>query len=178
VRPRRNGFLGPGLDPGTPMATSGRGPSQTFHVATVLPAPLEFAYGWCTDFRPDDARREKDSYERRILSRTARRVVFENLTDDAHGGWWWARFVVDLRPPNRWHAESVGSHRTLSLDYELTARGPDRTRFDLRWRRWPTAIGPRRLSRKAEERATTLAWRNFAAALGADFRASRRGRRR
>lgn len=153
-----------------PRAT---GAAQTFHVTTVLPAPLGFAYRWCTDFRPDDARREKDSYERRILSRSPRRVVFENLTDDPGGGWWWAQYVVDLRPPDRWHAESVGSHRTLTLDYRLTALGPERTRFDLTWRRWPTELGAKRVSVAGQERETTVAWQNFAAAMRRDYRASR-----
>ncbi len=157
---------------------SGRGPAQTFHVHVEIRAPIAYVFRWCTDYRADDARREKDRYVRRILARAPRRVVYEDLGDHEGGGWWWSRYAVDLRPPAAWHAESVGAYRTLTLDYALTALGPERTRFDLTWRRWPTALGPRRVGRAAMERETTRAWKNFAAALEADYRRERPARRR
>jgi hypothetical protein len=153
-----------------------RAGEQRFHVTAEFRAPLDFVYRWCTDYRPDDARREKDHYERRILERSKTRVVYEDLGDHASGGWWWSRFSVDLRPPSRWHAESVGGYRTLSLDYALTALDAERTRLDLDWRRWPTTVGPARLSKRTVEKGTTQAWKNFAAALEKDYRSARRKR--
>ncbi len=157
---------------------SGPGRPQEFHVRVEIRAPIGYVFRWCTDYRPDDARREKDRYARRILSRSPRRVVYEDLGDHEDGGWWWSRFEVDLRPPSAWHAESVGAYRTLALDYALTELGPERTSLDLRWRRWPTRLGPKRVARAAVERETTRAWKNFAAALEADYRREKSGRRR
>ena len=150
---------------------------QSFHVRAEFRAPLDFVFRWCTDYRSDDARREKDHYTRRILSRSRNRVVYEDLS--SHGdGWRWSRHTVDLHPPLRWHSDSVGSHRTLDLDYTLTALGPERTRLDLRWRRWATPIGAPRIPKRETERETTVAWVHFGKELEKDYRKSRRARRR
>src|SRR6266480_7786524 len=47
-----------------------------------------------------------ERYERRIIERSARRVVFEDLADTKEG-WLWNRDVVTLRPPNRWHMDGI-----------------------------------------------------------------------
>ena len=152
-------------------------PGPEYHVQAVFRAPLSYVFSWCTDYDPDDARREKDQYARRIIRRTHRQVVFEDLGDSG-GGWSWARFTVELRPPDAWHSESVGSHRDLTLDYQLTPLAGDRTRLDLRWRRRRTALGKGRLSKRAIEQGTTAAWRHFAHELEKDYRTSRSGRPR
>jgi len=150
-----------------------RWPRTEYRVATVLRVPLPFAFRWCTDFRSDDARREGETYERRILERTARRVVYEDL-ESTPAGWRWSRHVVTLRPPNRWHSESVGNYRDAKLDYVLTQLGPDRTRFELIWKRRASALGGRPPSRRSVERSTLHAWRQFAAQMEKDYRRSRR----
>ena len=138
--------------------------------------PLAFAYSWCTDYQPDDAAREDEQYERRILSRTARRVVYEDL-DRTPAGWVWRRQVVTLRPPDRWHAESVGSHRTWSLDYILRSRGATRTELTLIGRRRSTELGGRNPSRPQLERELSTMWRRFGRAMQRDyFRSVRSGR--
>jgi len=153
-------------------------PKQSFHIRAEFRAPIDFVFAWCTDFRSDDARREKDQYTRRVLERSRRRVVFEDLGDAAGGGWWWSHHEVTLRPPDRWTSASIGSHRTLALDYRLRRLGPERTRLDLTWtRRW-NGLAPAPLPRGPYERATTVAWKHFAAALEKDYRAARRTRRR
>jgi hypothetical protein len=157
---------------------SARWPGPEFHVTAEFRAPIEYVFAWCTDYRPDDARREHDSYDRRIVSRAPDQVVYEDLGDQDDGGWWWARHTVTLRPPNWWHSDSVGSHREVSLDYRLTALGPERTRLDLTWRRRPTALGAPKVSKRALERSTTAAWVHFAAALERDYRAHRPARGR
>jgi hypothetical protein len=145
-----------------------------YHVRAQFRAPIGFVFDWCTDFARDDAAREKDRYVRKIVSRSDHRVVFEDLVDSPKG-WNWARHDVSLYPPNRWHSESIGSHRTTSLEYVLTRLGPERTRLDLSWRRWPTALGSR-IPRAKLERAVTKSWKNFARALEKDYR--KQGRRR
>jgi hypothetical protein len=161
------------------MVTGARGwPGPRFRVHVTFRAPLDFAYAWCTDYRTDDARRERVPYRRRVLEKGPHRVVFEDLSEASSGGWSWTRYVVTLRPPGRWHADAVGSHRDLAIDYRLTALGPSRTALDLTWRRRPTAIGEGRLVRRQVERESLEGWRNFARALEADYRRAKRRRRR
>ena len=141
-----------------------------YHVRTEFRVPLAFAFRWCTDYTPDDAKLEKENYVRKIISRKSGRVVYEDL-EEAPGGWSWSRTSVRLSPPDRWHMESVGSHRYVVADYRLTRRGPDRTQFDLWWRRAPTLLKARRLSKPSRERETFRAWRLFARAMERDHRA-------
>lgn len=149
-----------------------RWPDPEYRISTVLRVPITFAYRWCTDFRSDDARREGERYERRILERSARRVVYEDL-ESTPTGWRWARHTVLLQPPNRWHSDSVGNYRDARLDYALTALGPERTRFTLTWRRRPSALAGRPPSRASVETSTLAAWRQFARAMERDYRAAR-----
>ncbi|MGI0070622.1 MAG: SRPBCC family protein [Thermoplasmata archaeon] len=148
--------------------SSDRFPGPQYHIATVIRAPLPYVYAWCTDFDAQDAQRERDDYARKIVGRTPRRVVFEDLTD-SDSGWSWRRHTVTLRPPNRWHSDSLGSHRDAALDYELTALSPERTRLDLRWRRRPTVLG-RRLSKREAEGPATQGWRHLGRALEQEYR--------
>jgi hypothetical protein len=141
-----------------------------YHVTARFRAPLEFVFRWCTDYTPGDAVLEGETYERRILSRNERQVVFEDV-ESMDDGWAWKRYTVDLRPPRHWHAVSVGNRRNLTIDYELTEDGPDRTRLDLWWRRRPGVLAVRPPPPKAAvERESTQAWRRFAAALEGDYR--------
>ena len=143
------------------------------HVATTLRVPLKFAFRWCTDFRADDARREGEKYQRRILEKTPRRVVYEDLESDP-AGWRWARHVVTLRPPDRWHSDSVGNYREATLDYRLTALGRERTRIELTWTRRSTPLAGRSASRRSIEAGTHAAWRRFAKSMESEYRKSRR----
>jgi len=144
-----------------------------YHISTTLPVPLSFAFRWCTDFRADDARREGESYERRVLERSSRRVVYEDI-EATPTGWYWARYTVSLLPPDRWHAESIGNWRDATLDYRLTPLGPRRTRFELTWTRRPTTLGGKLASRRSIEQGTLAAWRRFARSIQTDYRKSRR----
>jgi len=150
---------------------------KELHARAEFRAPLEFVFAWCTDFDPHDARREGDAYERRILLRQRRRVVFEDLAESKEG-WIWVRQDVSLHPPDHWHAESVGNRRDASIDYRLTRISPERTRLDLRWRRRPTGIVRGGPSPRAIEKATEASWRVFARSLERDFRRERRARAR
>lgn len=154
----------------------GRGSASgtEYRVRVDLAAPLDFCFAWCTDYDAGDARREGERYERRVLSRTPRRVVFEDLEGADGGGWRWVRHTVSLRAPDRWHSESVGSHRTASLDYRLSALGPTRTRLELRWRRWPTELAGPRPPRSTIEGTTRRLWGRLARELARDYRRSRR----
>jgi hypothetical protein len=150
-----------------------RWPGPEYHVTATFRAPLPYVFSWCTDFDPRDDRREKDHYSRKIVERTPRRVVFEDLVDSDQG-WNWARHVVTLHPPAHWHSDSVGTHRTLTIDYTLTRLSPERTRLDLRWKRRRTPLATGKLSQRTIEKSTTQAWRNFARELEKDYRKSRK----
>ncbi len=150
-------------------------PGPEFHVQVTLPVPLDFAYRWCTDFRPTDAALEGEAYERRILSRTKRRVVFEDL-EWMPVGWDWARYEVDLQPPDAWHMQRTGNHAHIVGDYRLTALPGQKTRFELWWRRRPALVEYFRMPKKERERTTVVAWKRFARAMGKDYRKAARAR--
>ncbi len=143
-----------------------------YHVRAHFRAPLEYVFRWCTDYTPRDARLEGEHYQRRILARTRRRVVYEDLEDSAQG-WHWARYTVMLRPPANWQAERVGNYLDASIKYRLTPAAKERTRLDLTWKRKPTTLSPR-WSRSEIEGGTARAWRLFARALESDYRKLRR----
>ncbi len=136
-------------------------------VQVEFDVPLGYAFAWCTDYTPQDAALEGESYTRKVIERSERRVVFEDL-EEGESGWIWARNVVTLRPPNRWHAEGVGSHRSMTADYVLTKLPDGRTRFELRWWRSPTSLG-KKIPRAQREKETTKAWKKFAKAMKGDY---------
>jgi hypothetical protein len=146
-------------------------PLPEYHAQAIFHAPLAFAFRWCTDFRPNDGRLEGEEYERRVLERSRRKVVYEDL-EETKSGWSWARYVVWLQPPARWHAESFGNHRNLVADYRLTELPGGRTRFDLWYRRRPSVLPFQRVPKKDSEAETNRAWRRFGQHLDQDFRAS------
>lgn len=152
-----------------------RWPPPVYRAEAIFRAPLAFAYRWCTDFRPDDARLIGEKYERRILRRARRRVLFEDLWWEADG-WRWRRSDVSLNPPDRWVAESLGNVREARLEYRLTALSDDRTRFELTMHRRPTARSPRQPPKAELEGELHEMWRDYGRALERAYRASRRER--
>ena len=101
-------------------AQAGRAWSK-YQIRVEFRAPLDFAFAWCTDFSPEDSRLEGERYQRKVIERTLRRVVFEDL-EETGTGWVWSRDVVDLRPPDRWHPSLQtrrGSHRAYEEIAEL-----------------------------------------------------------
>jgi hypothetical protein len=136
-------------------------------------APLDFVYEWCTDYSPDDASLEKEAFQRRVLRRTKKEVVYEDL-DSTPDGWHWARWSVRLHPPDRWHAESVGNYRAWSVEYRLRALPNGRTEFHFKGRRTPAVLARSGPSR-ADVRANLLqVWKRFGRALESEYRKQRR----
>ncbi|MCI4371078.1 MAG: hypothetical protein L3J78_00330 [Thermoplasmata archaeon] len=147
--------------------------SPEYHVSVAFRAPLDFVFRWCTDYTPDDALLENDSYRRKIIERTPRRVVFEDL-DESESGWDWSRDVVTLRPPNRWRMDGVGNNRDVVADYLLTRLEEGRTRLDLRWKRRPKVPQAKQQTKAAREASATRAWKAFGTALERDYKRSPR----
>lgn len=146
-------------------------PGPDYHVQVTLPAPLPFAFAWCTDFTPRDPELEGEKYHRKIVGRNPRIVVYEDLEEDS-GGWSWGRFTVTLQPPDRWHMESTGTHVQFVADYKLTALPGNKTRFEIFWRRQPGLLEFTRRTKSELERSTRVGWKRFAQSLGRDYRKS------
>jgi hypothetical protein len=147
-------------------------PGPRYQVRAKFRAPVSFVYRWCTDYTPGDARLEGEKFQRRILRRTEREVVYEDL-EDTEDGWFWSRHVVRLLPPNRWHSDSVGSHRAYSLDYRLTKLPGDQTQLTLTARRSPYGVGGKNPSKSKWVRSVAKSWKSFGRFLERDYRNSR-----
>jgi len=147
--------------------------SAVYEIRTKFRAPAPFVYRWCTDYTPDDARLEKDEYARKILKRGKRAVVYEDLYEGPDG-WMWSHQEVTLHPPDRWHAESTGSHRHWTLDYTLRPLPDGGTELTLRGVRRPTALGARNPPKARMTKELRQAWANFGRALERDYRKERR----
>ena len=153
-------------------------PTRVYEFRTRFHAPLPFVYAWCTDYSPEDPQLERDAFQRRIISKTRRRAVYEDLYDQPDG-WMWSHMEVDFRPPNRWHAEALGSHRTWSIDYELSDLGDGSTELHFVGSRRATSLG--RNPPKAEmERELLQMWKNLTRALEREYQGTRKdaGKRR
>jgi hypothetical protein len=146
-----------------------RWPGPRYEVHVRFRAPLDFAYKWCTDYTPQDARYGRVEFQRRVLRRSPREVIFEDLWD-GEKGWTLNRYVVHLRPPGSWHAESVGSHHAFSADYRLTRLPRNRTQLTLKARRRPSGIGGKNPPKSVWERLSLKMWRNFGKVLERDYR--------
>lgn len=151
-------------------------PPPLYQIRATFRVPLPFAYRWCTDYRPQDSKLAGEHYERRIILRSARRVLFEDLWWESDG-WRWRRYDVTLHPPNRWSADSVGNVRDAAIQYRLTALAPEKTALDLTLRRRPGARGGRQPSKAAMEAELRSLWSNFGRELEADYRRSKLRRR-
>lgn len=152
-------------------------PPPTYKIEADLRAPLEYVYRWCTDFRSDDARITGEDYERRIISRSRRKIVLEDLWWESDG-WRWRRSEIALHPPDRWFSVSLGNVRDAEIDYRLSALSDGATRLTLTMRRRPTRRFPQQPSKRSFEAGLRADWKGFARALEADYRTSRRKRGR
>ncbi len=151
-----------------------KGWGPEYHITATFRVPLDFAFAWCTDYTPEDAGLEGEGYQRKIIERSSRRVVFEDLEEMADG-WFWGRDVVTLRPPNRWHMDGVGNRRDVTADYLLTSLPDGRTQLELRWRRRPKTPDAKRHVSKTEREASALtAWKRFGVAMDRDYRRTQR----
>jgi hypothetical protein len=142
-----------------------------------LRAPLGFAYSWCTDFSPEDPKLAEEDrsihLQRRIVDRTPRRVVFENVYDEGKG-WAWEQHTVTLTPPDRWHSDGFGLYHESHLDYRLFELDPVRTRFEMDWTSKPSPRSTgRRPTKKGIEKFVTGLWRRRGRSLERDYRRSR-----
>ncbi len=146
-----------------------------FHVEETFRAPIGYAYRWCTSYSPRDPSIEKDDYVRRVLTRSPRRVVFQDL-GRAERGWFLNQQTVTLHPPGYWHAESRGTYRDWSIDYRLRSLPDGSTRFTFDGLRRATPLAEVVPTRPEVETNLRQIWERFGRALERDYRRSRRRR--
>jgi hypothetical protein len=146
-------------------------PAPVYHIELEFNAPRDFAFRWCTDYQGDDATRSREKFERRVLSRTRHRIVFEDIGWTPEG-WIWRRNDVKLRPPGAWRSETFGSFRTGVVDYSVTPLPDDRCRFSLTFHRRPSEVHPEQPSRQELEHELTRMWTNYGRVLARDYRTS------
>ena len=152
--------------------------SRVYEVRTEFRAPMDFVLRWCTDYSSDDAKLEGEKFRRRVIERSRRRIVYEDL-DETPTGWSWAHWTIIVHPPDHWHGDSVGSLRGWSIDYRLKPLPNGRTQFTMRGRRFPLGIGTKNPPKRELESDLAKNWRAFGRALEADYRKSlRAGARR
>jgi hypothetical protein len=144
-----------------------------YQIRSVFRAPLDFSYGWCTDYTVEDRKLEGDPGSRQILRKGRRTVVYEDLNATPHG-WMWSRQTVTLQPPNRWHAVAEGNYRVWVLDYALRELPEGRTEFTMRGKRRATALAGKNPPKAVLEKELRVMWANLGRALERDYRANRR----
>ena len=150
-----------------------------YEIRVTFRAPLPYVFRWLTDYSPQDPTLEKGTYQRKVIARSRKGAVLEDLTDTKRG-WEWYRSVVTLHPPDRWHAELRGNVPDWSLDYRLTPLAPGRTRLTIRWHIRPQPRFPYHPipPKAATERMMRRLWKHFAEALDRDYRRAQRSRTR
>jgi len=149
----------------------------SYRFRVTFNAPLSFVFRWCTDYRAVDPSLEGEKYQRRVLERTRRKVVYEDL-EELPGGWSWARHVVTLDPPDHWRSASVGNRRDFLLDYWLRRLPGGRTEMRFLGRRRATPLGGTNPSQRAFAASMASTWRRFGRELEREYRRSRAGRSR
>lgn len=150
-------------------------PVQRYEIRRVFRVPLPFAFRWCTDYTEKDGQLSKEGQGRMILRKTARRIVYEDLSTTPQG-WQWSRQTVVLHPPNRWTAEAIGNVRTWKLDYSLHPLPGGTTEFRLVGLRRPAVLGTKNPSQRAMAVELNEMWKNYGDAMERDYRASLGGR--
>ena len=125
---------------------------------------------------PDDHKIGGDQdVSRRVLARSRTHVTYEDLAS-MPAGWYWSRWEVSLRPPDRWHGDGVGNYRSWSVDYRLRALPDGGTELEFRGTRRSSPLGrPSPAARRVRE-GLLEDWRKFSRALDADYRKASRAR--
>ncbi len=150
-------------------------PKPEYRIRAVFRAPLPFVFTWCTDISPMDPHLQRRDFVRKIIEKTAGRVVYEDL-EESEAGWSWDRHVVTPEPPDRWRLASVGNHYDIAADYRLSPLRGGGTRLDLSGRLRPKTPEDRLPTKGEFERDVGAMWRLYAAALERDYRRSQGSR--
>jgi hypothetical protein len=139
----------------------------------VLNAPIKFAYDWCTDFSPEDAKIVGAKFPRVVLEKTKSRVVYASYKQGSDGKPKLAVRIVTLHPKSHsWHLDYFGEEDLEVGDYKLTKLGSEKTNLSFRLdNKWKKGKGPT----KAEFQSSSAhTWDKYAPALERDYRDSKK----
>ena len=101
-------------------------------ISKIVDAPQRYVYDWCTDFRADDAALAGSAGKHRVVRVSAQRLVRVRVgRRSARSDPRMSVEVVRLRPPSAWHKDTIGEEDLDSMDYQLTALSPNKTRLVL-----------------------------------------------
>jgi hypothetical protein len=144
--------------------------TETYRVSQIFNAPIDFVFGWCTDFREDDWKMTGSRVRRHFLERTKKRILW--VSEYREGGEKKQGIrAVWLKPPYSWHLDTCGDRRETG-DYILTRLGRNRTRLDMVF----TVTYDRRqdVEDKVQwEKESKAEWKVFAHYLESDYKSSR-----
>ena len=79
---------------------------ETYKVSKTFKAPLDYVFGWCTDFREDDGKMTGSKSKRTFLERTDKRIVWA-VEYKEKGKTKEGIRVVWLRSPDSWTLDTL-----------------------------------------------------------------------
>jgi hypothetical protein len=139
-----------------------------FRISKTLPAPLAFAFEWCTDFREDDPSLAGSTATRHIVEKGPTKTVWIS-SQDRGGERRQAAGIITVQPPDSWQIESFAKDENVVTKYHLTPLKNGQTKFDLAIR--ITYKGAHQTPTKKERLTNTRnLWDRYAAALERDYR--------
>jgi hypothetical protein len=144
---------------------------ETYKVSKSFKAPLDYVFGWCTDFREDDGKMTGSKAKRKFIERTDKRIVW-SVEYKENGKPVEGIRVVWLHPPDSWSLDTCGDHRELG-EYNLTKKGKNKTRLDMKFR---VSFDSKEEvdDRKKWEKEASEEWDIFRRYLENDYKASLR----
>jgi len=104
---------------------------ETYKASKTFKAPLDFVFGWCTDFREDDGKMTGSKTKREFIERTDKRIVWA-VEYKEKGKTKEGIRVVWLHPPNSWSLDTCGDGKEVG-EYVLTPKGKNKTRLDMKF---------------------------------------------
>ena len=139
----------------------------------VLNVPIKFTYDWCTDYSPKDSKIVGSKFQRIILDKTRKRVVYAGYKPGEDGKPKLAVRLVTLHPGTySWHLDYFAEEDLEVGEYKLKRLGSNKTRLDMTFNnKWKHGKGP---SREEFEAGTKKVWDKYAPALERDYRKRRR----
>jgi len=142
---------------------------ETYKVSKTFKAPLDYVFGWCTDFREDDGKMTGSKSKRTFLERTDKRIVWAVEYKEKGKAKEGIR-VVWLRSPDSWTLDTCGDGRELG-EYKLTQKDKNKTRLDMKFQ--ITFNSKDEVdNRKKWEKAVTEEWDIFGRHLQDDYKES------
>jgi hypothetical protein len=104
---------------------------ETYKVSETFKAPLDYVFGWCTDFRDDDEKMTGSKTKRTFLERTDKRIVWVVEYKEKGKPKEGVR-VVWLHAPDSWALDTCGDQREVG-EYNLIQKGKNKTRLDMKF---------------------------------------------